>query len=246
MVTILARRSGALALAAVFGVALAGRAAPQATVEDLVARNLAARGGLARLKAIETIRQTATMSMMGTQVAMTTYMKRPNMVRQEMTVDKQRVINGFDGETPWIVNPIVGATRPIIVSGPQADLIRQQSGFDGPLADYKADGTAVTVEGVEASGNRTLIHLKLVSPRSLQIRHLYLDSVTYLDAKVTTEQDQVTLDQEFDDYRDVDGVKWPFRVRTSINGVVQSDMTVEKVEFNVKMDDELFRVPKAS
>jgi outer membrane lipoprotein-sorting protein len=246
MGTILVRRSGALAFAAVFGITLAGRAAPQATVDDIVARNLAARGGLARLKAIETIRQTATMSMMGTTVPMTIYMKRPNMVRQEMVVENQRVINGFDGETPWIVNPIIGATRAIIVSGPQADMIRQQSGFDGPLVDYKAQGVVVTREAPETSAGRTLIHLKLVSPNTLQVRHLYLDSATYLDAKIATEQDKITLEQTFEDYRDVAGIKWPFKVRTSINGVTQSEVTVEKVEFNVSMDDELFRVPKAS
>ena len=134
------RRSGALALAAALCMAVPVRTAPQGTVDELVAKNLAAKGGLAKLKAVETIKQTATMSMMGTNVPMTIYTKRPNMVRQEMTVDGKIVINAFDGETPWIINPIIGAERPIVVSGPQAAMIKEQSSFDGPLVDYKEPG----------------------------------------------------------------------------------------------------------
>ena len=90
-----------------------------------------------------------------------------------------------------------------------------------------------------------LIHL-LVTPKTKQVRHLYLDSTTFLDVKMMTEQDKFKLEQEFDDYREVDGIQWPFRTRTSTNGVLQSEIKVEKVEFNVKMDDALFRVPKGS
>jgi len=245
--TVIFRRPGALVVAAVCCLSAVARSAqPKLTVDEAVARNLEAKGGLERLKAVETIKQTASLSMMGMDATMTLYSKRPNLVRQEITVAKQKVINAFDGQTPWIINPMIGAPRPIIVSGPQADMIKEQSGFDGPLVDYKARGVVVTLEGLEPAGDRTLVHLKLVSPKSLQIRHLYLDSVTYLDAKLSTEQDKMKLDQEFLDYRDVDGIKVSFLIRASTNGVVQSEITVQKVEFNTKMDDTLFRMPKGS
>jgi outer membrane lipoprotein-sorting protein len=246
--TIPVRRSGALARTAaavlICAVTAAGpAAAPQTSVDDVVGRNLAAKGGLARLKAVETIRQTATLSMMGSVAAMTVYSKRPNRLRQEIRVGTDLVVNAFDGETPWIINPMMGATRAVIVAGPQADQIKEQSAFDGPLVDYKARGVTVTVEGAESAGDRSLVHLKLVT-RAKQVRHLYLDSETYLDARLTIEQEKMTLEQELSDYRDVDGIKVPFKVRTSVNGVAQSEITVLSVEFNVKLDDELFRMPK--
>jgi hypothetical protein len=54
------------------------------------------------------------------------------------------------------------------------------------------------------------------------------------------------VDQEFSDYRDVDGIQVPFMIRTSTNGVLQSEVRVQTVEFNVAMDDALFRMPKGS
>ncbi len=133
----------------------------------------------------------------------------------------------------------------MLVSGPQAAMIKEQSSFDGPLVDFRDRGITVSVEGLELANDRVLIHL-LVTSKTKQVRHLYLDSTTFLDVKMMTEQDRFKLEQEFDDYRDVDGIQWPFRTRTSANGVLQSEIKVEKVEFNVKMDDALFRVPKGS
>ncbi len=239
------RRSGAFALAAVCGFAVAVRSAPQATVDELIAKNLAAKGGLERLKAVNTIKQTSVVTLQGVDTPMTVYSKRPNLLRQEVKVGGQTVINAFDGVTPWIINPLVGPPIPIVVTGPQADMIREQSSFDGPLVDYQGQGYTIAAEGLETTGDRVLIHLRLTS-RTKQVSHLYLDAITFLEAKLTNEMDKMKLEQEFSDYRDVDGIKVPFLIRTLTNGVVQSEIKVQKVEFNTKMDNTLFSLPKGS
>jgi hypothetical protein len=48
------------------------------------------------------------------------------------------------------------------------------------------------------------------------------------------------------DYRDVEGIKIPFSIRTLANGIQQGQIVVDKVEFNVKIDDAIFRMPKGS
>ena len=240
-------RSGAFALAAVFSlthVVAAGQTAPQATVDELVAKNIEAKGGAARLKALTTVKQTSTQVMQGQTIAVTTYAKRPNWTRTELNVGGKMVINGFDGVVAWIVNPLAGLTTPVLVSGPQADMIREQPGIVGALVDYKGQGYTIAVEGMEESGDRNLIHLRLT--RKKQVSHVYLDAMTFLEAKIANESDQFKLEQEFSDYRDVDGVKWPFQIRMLANGVMQSEIKVLTVEFNTPIDDATFRVPKGS
>jgi hypothetical protein len=73
---------------------------------------------------------------------------------------------------------------------------------------------------------------------------VYLDSKTYLEARITTEQNKMKLEQEFLDYRDVEGLKQPFLIRMLVNGALQSEVKVQTIEFNSKMDDSLFRIPK--
>jgi outer membrane lipoprotein-sorting protein len=222
---------------------LAGvRADATQSIDQVIQKNIDAKGGLTRLKAIQTIKQTATLSMQGAEFAITMYSKRPNYVRQEMSVNGQLVVNGFDGLSPWILNPNV-APRAIVVTGPQAEQIRQQSNFDSQLMDYKALGLTAAMNGFEMMGGRRVVHVRLTSPDGHR-SDVYLDGETYLDAKVSTQNNQLRLDQEMSDYRDQDGIKVPFLIRTLTNGVVQSELKVQKVEFNVKLDDALFKVPK--
>ena len=97
----------------------------------------------------------------------------------------------------------------------------------------------------EMMGDQKLIHLRLTS-RTQQVSHLYLDAVTFLDAKMQIDTAQMKLDQQFLDYREQDGIKVPFLVRTIANGVLQSEMKLETVEFNATIDEAVFRMPKGS
>jgi outer membrane lipoprotein-sorting protein len=237
------RRLIVLAFAAAFSAAVTGRAATQ-SVDDLVAKNLEAKGGLTRLKAVQSVKQTARFTMQGMDGTMTVYLKRPNKVRQEVTVGGRTVINAFDGVTPWIVNPLVGgSTRPMVVTGPQADMLREQGDFDGPLVDYKVKGYSLELAGLEASGDRKVHHLRLVSA-SGQTVHLYIDAASNLEVRRVTDVDQLKLEQEFSDFKPVEGVTLPFVIRLLANGVPQSEMRVQSVELNTPIDDAIFRLPK--
>jgi outer membrane lipoprotein-sorting protein len=231
-----------LALAAVCALGVSGVAAQQ-SVDELIAKNLEAKGGLAKLNAVKSIKQVAQFSMSGMAATMTVYSKRPNRVRQEIKIGTQTVIGAFDGVTAWMVNPMVGSDRPIAVTGPQADLLREQGDFESPLVDYKTKGYTVELVGQESLGERKVNHLKLVSP-SRQIVHLYLDASTNLEARRSTEVESSKVDQELGDYRPVEGVMIPFHIRLLVNGVPQTEMKVESVQFNVAMDDAIFRMPK--
>jgi len=231
-----------LVLAAACALAVSGVAAQQ-SVDELIAKNLEAKGGAAKLNAVQSIKQVSQFSMSGMAATMTVYTKRPNRVRQEVKVGAQTVISAFDGVTSWIVNPMIGSEKPIAVTGPQADLLREQGDFDGPLVDYKTKGYTVELVGSETLGERKVNHLKLVTP-SKQTVHLYLDATTNLEAKRLTEVESLKLEQELDDYRPVEGVMIPFHIRLLVNGVPQSEMKVQSVQFNVTMDDAIFRMPK--
>jgi len=237
------RSSFGLALAAITLLAASIGASGQA-VDDLVARNVEAKGGLVRLRAVQTLRQSSRISMMGMEATVTLYGKRPNLMRQEQSLAGQKVVSGFDGQTPWIVNPLTGSSAPVALTGPQADLVREQaSAFDGPLVGYRERGQTVELVGLETIGARKMHHLKLTA-RSGQVQHCYLDAETMLEARLMFESEGARFEQEISDYRDVEGIKIPFHIRLLVNGVQQSEVMVEKVEFNVAIDDAIFRMPK--
>jgi outer membrane lipoprotein-sorting protein len=236
------RRSLLVAAVAVAMLVL-GRSASAQTVDELIARNTEAKGGLARMRSIQTMRQARRMSLQGMEAPVVVYAKRPNMVRQEIQMGGRLVVMAFDGNTPWIVNPNTGTPGAIAVMGPQADAMRQDSDFDGPLLDYRTKGTTIELVGTETLGVKKVFHLKLTARTGL-VQHYYLDAETALETKLVTESDNGKVEQELLDYRDVEGIKVPFLIRTTVNGVLQGEMKVEKVEFNLKIDDAMFRMPK--
>lgn len=213
-------------------------------VDDLVAKNLQSKGGIEKLKSINSIKQTSRIAMaQGSPETVVVYSKRPNLVRQEISVAGKQVVMAYDGKTPWGINPIVGMTAPFVVMGPQADAIRQQSDFDGPLLDYKGRGYHLELVGLETVSGRQLQHLRLIDTKG-QVQHYYLDPDTGLEARITFATDTGQFEQELSDYRDVDGLKVPFSIKFLANGVQQSVVTVQKVEVNLKLDDAMFKMPQ--
>ena len=245
------RRMLVLALAAVAGLALTGSIAaenaPQSpNIDEIIARNITARGGRDAILAVKNIRQEArmiSMTMPGNEVTTVMFLKRPNWSRQDIEVNGQKIISGFDGKQPWIINPLTGSKSPIILSGPQADAIREQATFDPLLYDYRYRWTLVDFVARETLGERPVYHLRITSP-SRQVSHLYLDAETGLEAKLMQEVDRAKMEVTWEDYRDVGGVKFAFLQRRIVNGVVQDEMRFQKIETNVVMSDEIFRVPK--
>lgn len=240
------RRSLVVTVLAVLALAGVSTSAQQ-SVDDIIAKNLRAKGGLDKIRAVETLKQRSHLTMYSPggnfEATLVIYGKRPNMTRQEMDMAGQMMVSAFDGQVAWQINPAMGMMTPTQIPGPQADVIREQSDFDGPLVDYKAKGYTIDLVGTEPMGDRKVYHLKLTG-KDQRVQHCYLDVETGLEAKVVTDSQIGPLEQQLSDYRDVEGLKIPFSIRSLVSGHDQAWIQVEKVEVNSKIDDAIFRMPK--
>ena len=86
-----------------------GNAAAQ-TVDQIVAKAIEAKGG-DKWKTIQSTRMTARITLQGMELPMTIVSRRPNLMRQDITIPMQNmtITQGFDGEKGWAVNPMAGA-----------------------------------------------------------------------------------------------------------------------------------------
>jgi outer membrane lipoprotein-sorting protein len=222
--------------------ALAARPVFAQTVDDIIARNLAARGGLDKIRSVQTIKQIAHLNSQGMNVNMTMYGKRPNMTRKELMMGQQRILYVFDGKTAWTVNPLTGSNVPTVITGPEVEGIRQEAEFDSPFVDYKSKGYTITYVGTEDANGKKLYHLRLTAKNGAA-QECYIDTETGLEARTVSPSPMGMLEEEFSDYRDVQGLKMPFSVRTLQNGRPVAEITIERIEVNGAIDDALFRKP---
>jgi outer membrane lipoprotein-sorting protein len=238
-------RAAVLTLAAL---AIAGYAAAQTpSVDELVAKNLAARGGEAKLKALTSVRLTGSVSVQGMDMPMTVLTKRPNKMKQEMTMQGQKMVQAFDGQTVWGINPMMGSTAPRVVEGPAADALKAQSLFDGPLVGYKERGDALEVVGpADVEGAKTW-KLKLTRQDGKSM-HIFIDADTGLEKQWTATMDQNGLTMEIQtlitDYQPTDGVMVARSMRSLMGGQQVAAVKFATVEFNVPVDDSEFVMPK--
>jgi len=225
------------------------------TVDSLVARHIKARGGHDNLKAIQTLKITRTVATPFTSVKVTILKKRPDLIRWEQTPRGQTVAipRAINATGAWDTTQGKVVPRPKVL----ADESREIDGdFDGLLVDWKAKGHLVTLAGKEPGTRGEAYKLKVATKGGL-VRYVYLDARTYLETRqtgrVSLGPDPETKEMRFgdvaltfSDWRDVNGVKFPFGVdedRTD-GGITQSfAIYTERIEVNVPMEDSLFAPP---
>lgn len=216
------------------------------SVDEIVAKNIQAKGGAEKLKSISSVKMTGKLTSQGRDVPMVVMTKRPNLLRQEITTPQGLAVNAFDGVTAWALAP--GADVPREITGPQADAARNNTEFDGPLMDYAVKGHTVELVGKEQLDSGEVYHLKLTRKNG-DVEHYYLDVDTGLERKRTAEVMaggmKQTLESELSDYKTVEGMTVPHTITQSVGGMPVMQMTMEKIEFNPAIDDALFRMPKS-
>ncbi len=219
------------------------------SVDDIVASNLKSKGGVAKIKATNTVRMTGSVvarDMNGRDLSgtMTIVAKRPNLMRRDVTVNGQKITNAFDGTSLWIE---VGTMPAQELPGSQAAYARQDAEFDSVFLDYKEKGYVIELVGKEKLDGADVYHLK-VAKQGAPPRDYYLDAVTGLEKRImvsvqSPDGAQVTSVTEFSDYRTVEGCQVPFVLKQRQNDKLISTTTLDQIEFNVPIDDSYFRMP---
>ena len=232
----------------VLTVLCAARGAQAQTADEIVARNIEAKGGAEKLKAVTSMKMTGEMTMQGKTLPLTIYSKRPNLNRQEMVVGDFRVVNAFDGTTAWTVSPMT-KMEPQALPPAAAEIMKASADFDNALIDYKDKGHSVEFMGTEKLGAAEVYHLKLTM-KSGQVQHYYIDTKSGLEIRMAQEAEgrpggeKQRLETELSEYREINGIMLPHSVKQMIGNNVIGQMRIQKVEFNALSDDSIFRMPK--
>jgi hypothetical protein len=227
--------------------ALLAPAARAQTVDEIIARNVEALGGMDKLQSVKTLRSTATLKMGSFQAAVEAENKRPDKVRQEFILQGLAQVSAYDGKTGWQVNPFQGRKDPELLSADDTKGLQVDADIDGPLVNYKQKGSVAELVGRDSVEGTDCYKIKLTLKNG-DVRYYYLDAESYMVIKLETQtiirgslQERETY---YGDYEKVEGIYYPF---TSESG--QKDqpdrlqVTLDKIEVNVPLDDSRFAVP---
>jgi outer membrane lipoprotein-sorting protein len=233
-----------------FGLWLLAACAAGQTVDEIVAKNIEARGGLEKIKGIQSMRMTGSMRLGDERLPTSLELKRPNKSRWEFTLEGQTAIQAYDGKTAWMIMPFEGQTQPQVMTDQEAKDIEMQADVDGPLVDAAAKGNQIELIGKEKIDGGVETWRLRVTRKNGDARDLYLDAKTYLQvlavSKRTADGQTVEIRSKIGDYRNVGGLMLPHSFEASASGVPQTQaLEFQKIELNVPIDDSRFAMPKA-
>jgi len=216
------------------------------SVDEIIKKNIEARGGVQKIKAIKSVKVTAKVIQGSLEIPITIQQKRPSMVRTDVTFQGKTQTGAYDGETGWKVSPFQGSPDPEKIAGDDLKDFQEQADMDGALIDYKEKGHTVELIGKEDMEGTPVYKLKLTL-KSGDIRNIYIDAENYLDLKVSSKRKtpggEVEVDQYLGNYKPVAGVMFPFSIDTKVKGQTVSQITIEKVETDIAIDDSVFKFP---
>src|SRR6266478_2552406 len=222
--------------------------APSQTAEELIQKNIEAKGGMEKIKAIKTVRLTGKLDAGGGfTAAVGQENKRPNLVRETFTLQGMTQVQAYDGSTAWEVRPFGGRKDPQLMGDDDVRDLLIDSDLDGPLVDYKEKGNQVEYLGHDIVDGDDALRLK-VTLKNGDIIYYYLDPDTLLE--IRTERREFIRGAVHDSvadlgsYKPVAGVMYPFSIsegpRSNPGDTVT---TIEKIEVNVAFQESDFAVP---
>lgn len=228
-------------------VPLAASVARAQTVDDVVRRYLDARGGVVKLRSVESLRLTGTMELPGVSAPFTLELKRPGKMRTEFTVEGRTGVRAWDGRVAWKVLPLPGeGPRPM--DPDEAAEARAEADVDlSPLVDSRAKGYSVELVGRDRLPGGDTWKLVVRGPDGPP-RTLHLDARTHLTVQVVDRREldgrEVEFVTEVGDYRPVSGLVFPHRMEVGPRGSPDRQrLVVRKIEVNPPLPDSRFAMP---
>ena len=164
----------------------------------------------------------------------------------EVPVQGQLMKQGYNGEDAWIVMPWTGSDKPIDLGGPQRKAVRIQADITGMLYDYEKKGYETELlEKEDLEGTEVFVVKQ--TDKDGDTYTSYIDADNYVLLKMTTimqvQGNEIEVETLMSNYKPYEGVMMAYNIEVKVDGQVQRQIIVEKVTFDIELDESIFDKP---
>ncbi len=211
------------------------------TVEMVIDNYINALGGRENIEKVTDRTMNLKGSAQGMEVLLTITNKAPNKYFQKLDVGggmmQQKTV--FDGET----GKESGMGQEKMLEGKELDRMKGEAILN-PFLDFKKHGIQVELTGIETINGKDTYKVTITMPAGNKSTEYYDVESGLVVKQITTfegPQGTGTSTITFDDYREVEGVKYPFKL-TQQFGPQTLSLDVTTIEINQGLDDSIFEV----
>ncbi len=201
---------------------------------EVVGRYIDAIGGRDKLEEIQDITINSGMSMQGMNFEINIRQKAPNKMLLETLMGGNVMSKQvFNGEKAQVTSPM-GSQE---LSGSDLEEMKIQSTLNLELY-FNEMGFKVELKGAEDVDGKPAWKVQLTKP-SGQTSVVFYDQKNGLKLKSVSQQGQMTITTVYSDYREVDGILFPFTSKQSV-GPQSFDVITNSIKINTGLDDKIF------
>src|SRR5215467_14233473 len=167
------------------------------TLDELVAKNIEAKGGAEALRALQSLKLAGKMILNEGQLQLgySETKKRPEEIRSEATLQGMTAVQAYDGKEGWKISPFQGRKDPEKISADDTKPLIEDAEIDGPLVDWKNKGSTLEYLGREDVDGTSAYKIKVVRKNG-DVNFVYLDPDHFLEIRVLTQRVQHGAQEE--------------------------------------------------
>lgn len=203
---------------------------------EVINKYIDAIGGKEKLMTVKDIKTVSGMSMQGMNLDIIVHQKAPNKMCVETLMGGNVMSKQvFDGEVAKVKTP--GGEQEL--TGAQLEDMKLQSTLYSELYFDKL-GIKVEVKGAEELEGKACWKVEITSPSGKSSIDFY-DQESGLRLKSIAQQGQMSITTTLSDYREVEGIRFPFKMGQSV-GPQSFDVITKSIEINKGIDDSVFKL----
>lgn len=175
----------------------------------------------------------------GINITMLIYQKAPNKLKQQIKAGANEQVIIFDGEK----GVLSMAEQKQEITGSELEKLKYESTI-ALLADPEYYGMSLTLEGSEDIDGIKAYKVIMTLPSGIKWAQYY-STVSFLKIKeskyVNSPMGLFEQNIYYDDYREAEGMKFPFKIKQSI-GIQSMEFTVSSIKINSGLTDREFEI----
>lgn len=233
---------------------------PGTSAEEIIAKNVAARGGLDAWRKIQSmvwVGHIDSVHASQQDIPFVLEMKHPNKTRFEIKAQNQASVRIYDGTHGWKLRASASGKPDLQpYSAEELKFAKDDQVIGEPLVDYQARGISVALDGVDEVEGRRAYRLKVMQPSGAS-HHLWIDAETFLDVKSDRESRNAfgvsgKILVYYRNYTSIEGLQMPLLIESGggeakapgkDTATAMDKMVIHKIVLNPPLEDRVFARP---
>ncbi len=217
------------------------------TADHVIKKYVDFIGGKKKWENVKTLTTSGEYNYGGIIFPFSSYAKAPNLYKFIVPFQGKYYAQAFDGKKGWKIDAFKNETTVTLLTDKPAQSMANEADIEleDAFINYKNKGHQAVLEGKDTIDGKICNRVKFIRQNGDMETYYFDDNTSALVMKSApsknVELQGTLLNTTYNDYRKVDGIKIPFKSISKSNDQIILEVTVQKAEVNVPIDDSVFQ-----